>query len=139
MAPARRRTTQFRLPPGPHRPHSGPGKVVAPQRGIGLMALVDEAETLRSSAEADRNRQPATGVALVLSVADAAEALGVSDDLVYELIARGELPCLALGRRKLIRRLAIELLVETAMKGFEPDIVLAVLSRRSTAPPGTPC
>jgi excisionase family DNA binding protein len=34
---------------------------------------------------------------LVLSVAEAAEALGVSDDLVYELTERGELPCLRLG------------------------------------------
>ncbi|HEV2810180.1 MAG TPA: excisionase family DNA-binding protein [Acidimicrobiales bacterium] len=102
------------------------------------MALVDQAAALPSSGEADRNRQPATGVPLVLSVAEAAEALGVSDDLIYELIARAELPCLAVGRRKLIPRLAIELLVETAMKGFEPDVVLAVLSRRSTAPPGTP-
>ena len=102
------------------------------------MALVDQAATLPSSGETDRSRQPAAGVALVLSVAEAAEALGVSDDLIYELIARAELPCLAVGRRKLIPRLAIELLVETAMKGFEPDVVLAVLSRRSTAPPGTP-
>lgn len=102
------------------------------------MALVDEAATLPSSAEVDRSRQSDAGVALVLSVAEAAEALGVSDDLIYELIAREQLPCLALGRRKLVPRLAIELLVESAMKGFEPDFVLAVLSRRSTAPPGTP-
>ena len=102
------------------------------------MALVDEAATLPSSGEADRSRQPAAGVALVLSVAEAAEALGVSDDLIYELIARGQLPCLPLGRRKLVPRLAVELLVETAMKGFEPNVVLAVLSRRSTAPLGTP-
>ncbi len=79
---------------------------------------------------------PAAAVSLVLSVTEAGEALGVSDDLIYELIARGDLPCLPLGRRKLVPRRAVELLVETAMKGFEPDGVLAVLSRRSTAPPG---
>jgi excisionase family DNA binding protein len=37
---------------------------------------------------------------LVLSIAEAAEVLGVSDDLIYELTARGELPCLRLGRRR---------------------------------------
>ena len=31
---------------------------------------------------------------LVLSVAEAAGALGVSDDLVYQLLQRGELPCI---------------------------------------------
>ncbi len=102
------------------------------------MALVDEVLTPPSSGEADRSREPAVGVALVLSVAEAAEALAVSDDLIYGLIATGALPCLPLGRRKLVPRLAVELLVETAMKGFEPDVVLAVLSRPSTAPRGTP-
>ena len=102
------------------------------------MALVDEAATLPSSGEVDRSRQSVAGLALVLSVAESAEALGVSDDLIYELIARGDLPCLALGRRKLVPRVAVELLVESAMKGFEPDVVLAALSRQSTALPGPP-
>jgi excisionase family DNA binding protein len=72
---------------------------------------------------------------LVLSVGEAAEALGVSDDLIYELIARGQLPCLPLGRRKLVPRLAVVLLVERAMDNFEPDVVLGALSRASTAGP----
>ncbi len=75
---------------------------------------------------------------LVFSVGEAAEALGVSDDLIYELIARGVLPCLPLGRRKLVPRRAVELLVERAMDNFEPDVVLAVLGRPSTAQPRTP-
>nr|MDQ3355087.1 hypothetical protein [Actinomycetota bacterium] len=62
----------------------------------------------------------------------------VSDDLIYELIARGQLPCLPLGRRKLVPRLAVELLVESAMDNFQPDVVLAVLDRPSTAQPRTP-
>ena len=53
------------------------------------MALVDPAAALPSSGEADRTRQPATAVTLVLSVTEAAEVLGVSNDLIYELIARG--------------------------------------------------
>ncbi len=66
---------------------------------------------------------------LVLSVAKAAQSLGVSDDLVYELIERGQLPCLRLGRRKLIPRRAIELLVESAMDGFDPEAALDSLVR----------
>ncbi len=65
---------------------------------------------------------------LVLSVAEAAEALGVSDDLVYELTERGELPCLRFGRRKVIPRRGIELLVESAIADFDPGTVLTSLN-----------
>ncbi len=60
---------------------------------------------------------------VVLSVAEAADALGVSDDLVYELVARGELPCLHLGRRRVIPRRAIDLVIERAMEGFDPGAI----------------
>lgn len=39
---------------------------------------------------------------LVLSVVEAAGMLGISKDLAYELVARGELPSLRLGRRIVI-------------------------------------
>ncbi|HEV2809906.1 MAG TPA: helix-turn-helix domain-containing protein [Acidimicrobiales bacterium] len=65
---------------------------------------------------------------LVLSVAEAAEALGVSEDLVYELTDRGELPCLRFGRRKVIPRRGIELLVESAIADFDPGAVLTSLN-----------
>ena len=61
---------------------------------------------------------------LVLSVAEAAEALGVSDDLVYELTERGDPPCLRFGRRKVIPRQAIELLMESAVADYDTDAVL---------------
>ncbi len=70
---------------------------------------------------------------LVLSVAEAAEALGVSDDLVYELTERGELPCLRFGRRKLIPRRAVELLVEAAIADFDVDTVPNSLKRPADA------
>lgn len=54
----------------------------------------------------------------VLSVAEAAEALGVSDDLIYELTARAELPCLRLGRRKVIPTVAIQAAIDGCMDGF---------------------
>ena len=61
---------------------------------------------------------------LVLSIAEAAEVLGLSDDLVYHLVARGELPCLRFGRRKVIPRIAVERVINLAMDGFDPALVL---------------
>lgn len=48
----------------------------------------------------------------VLSVTEAAAWLGISRTLAYELVARGELPSLRLGRRVLIPRRPLERLVE---------------------------
>jgi excisionase family DNA binding protein len=119
---------------------------------LALWSGVGDARNTRSPAEVRVSRLPEDGhapatrdphrsardVPLVLSVGQAAEALGVSDDLIYELIACGQLPCLPLGRRKLVPRLAVELLVERAMDNFQPDVVLGALSRSSTAQPRTP-
>ena len=64
---------------------------------------------------------------LMLSVAEASEMLGVSDDLVYELAARGELPCIRFGRRRMIPRRAVELLVDEALRNFDPATTLGAL------------
>jgi excisionase family DNA binding protein len=48
-------------------------------------------------------RNPDT-VSLTVSVSQAAKLLGVSRDLVYELVAQGELPALRLGRRIVLPR-----------------------------------
>jgi excisionase family DNA binding protein len=48
---------------------------------------------------------------LVLSVAEAAALLGISKDLVYDLVARGELPSLRLGRRVVVPRRALLILI----------------------------
>jgi len=53
----------------------------------------------------DRNRR------LTLSVTEAAELLGISRALAYELVARGELPSLQLGRRLVVPWRAIERLL----------------------------
>jgi len=71
---------------------------------------------------------------LVLSVSEAAQALGLSDDLVYSLTERGDLPCLRFGRRKVIPRRAIELLIEKAMGGFDPNAVLMRLASDEDSP-----
>lgn len=58
---------------------------------------------------------------MVLSIAEAANALGLSDDLVYEMTKRGELPCLQFGRRRVVPLKAIELVLDRALEGFDPD------------------
>lgn len=65
---------------------------------------------------------------LFASVAETSELLGISDDLVYDLISRGELPASTFGRRKLVPRRAIDLVVERALAGFDPDRLLSTLA-----------
>ena len=48
-----------------------------------------------------------TGERLVLSVTEAAGVLGISRALAYELVARGELPAVHLGRRLLVPKTAL--------------------------------
>ncbi len=69
---------------------------------------------------------------VVLSVAEAADMLGISDDLLYELVARGQLPCLHLGRRRVIPRRAIDLVIERAMEGFDPGVIPLASPDRDT-------
>ncbi len=45
---------------------------------------------------------------LVLTVPEAARLLRISRSLAYELVARGELPAIRLGRAIRIRRLALD-------------------------------
>lgn len=75
---------------------------------------VSQSRTLESN-----DRGTIKALPTMLSVAQAAKVLGVSDDLVYELTARGELPSLRLGRRRVIPRRAIELVIEEAISGFD--------------------
>jgi excisionase family DNA binding protein len=51
---------------------------------------------------------------LTLTVDEAAQVLGISRALAYELVARGELPSLRLGRRIVIPRRALELVLSRA-------------------------
>lgn len=48
---------------------------------------------------------------LVLTVAEAGELLGISRAFAYELVARGELPVIRLGRRRLVPKRALLKLV----------------------------
>ena len=49
---------------------------------------------------------------LTLTVDEAAEMLGVSRALGYELVARGEIPSLRLGRRIVVPRRSIEAMLD---------------------------
>lgn len=51
---------------------------------------------------------------LTLTVEEAAGLLGISRALAYELVGRGELPCLRLGRRIVIPRRVIDVLLSRA-------------------------
>jgi excisionase family DNA binding protein len=59
---------------------------------------------------------PDTADRLVLSVDDAAYLLNISRGLAYELVARGELPAIRLGRRIVIPRVVLEELLGTAVR-----------------------
>lgn len=49
---------------------------------------------------------------MAYTVQETAASLGVSTDLVYDLIDRGELKAVRAGRRKLIRAESLELWIE---------------------------
>ncbi|MDP9386744.1 MAG: helix-turn-helix domain-containing protein [Actinomycetota bacterium] len=51
---------------------------------------------------------------MTLSVEEAASVLGISRALAYELVRRGELPRLRLGRRVVVPRRALEDLVASS-------------------------
>ncbi|MGH9154504.1 MAG: helix-turn-helix domain-containing protein [Acidimicrobiales bacterium] len=51
---------------------------------------------------------------LTLTVEEAAQLLGISRALAYELVARHELPSIRLGRRIVVPRRALEVLLEDA-------------------------
>lgn len=51
---------------------------------------------------------------MLLSIHDTANELGVSDRHVEELVRRGDLPSVKLGRRRMIPRVALERIVEAA-------------------------
>lgn len=52
------------------------------------------------------------GSSLVMTVEEAAEVLGISRGLAYELVRRGELPALRLGRRLVVPRRRLIAMIE---------------------------
>ena len=56
---------------------------------------------------------------LVYSVAEAGALLGISRAFAYELVARGELPVIRLGRRRLVPKAALSALI--GLEANRPD------------------
>ena len=54
--------------------------------------------------------------ALVYTVPKAALLLDVATSTVYDAIARGELPCIKIGKRRLIPRLALDQLLNQPLE-----------------------
>jgi excisionase family DNA binding protein len=59
---------------------------------------------------------------LVCTVAEAGELLGISRAFAYELVARGELPVICLGRRRLVPKVALLALVGQQPDGRDPAV-----------------
>lgn len=60
---------------------------------------------------------------LAVSVNEAARLLGISRDLAYDLVARGEIPAIRLGRRLVVARRALQhLLAGQAVTAGDPPV-----------------
>ena len=85
-------------------------------------AIVYQVDSLKSVTESDRSgsardssepdpETPALTDRLVFTVVEAAYLMNISRAFAYELVARGELPAIRLGRRIVIPRLGLERLL----------------------------
>ena len=71
---------------------------------------------------------------LVYTVVEAAELLGIGRSTAYELVARGELATVRLGRRVVVTRPTL-----TELLGFEPPLPGELdAARRALTEPATP-
>jgi excisionase family DNA binding protein len=73
-----------------------------------------------------------------LTVVEAAQELGVSDDTVYRLIGDGTLPSVKFRNRILVPLRAIELTIETAMAGFDPTRIASPQNQDDAGDPSEP-
>lgn len=53
---------------------------------------------------------------LVVTIAEAAKLLGISRSFAYDLVKRGELPVVRLGRRQLVPKKSLSRLMESTAK-----------------------
>lgn len=102
------------------------GALLTQLQGSGVLPNTTTGATL-APGNAHEGAKPA------LSVAEAAELLGVSRALAYELVKRGELPSVRLGRRIVVPRRAVEQLLAVASEGRYLDANGAALHREPPA------
>jgi excisionase family DNA binding protein len=86
-------------------------KTVAPY--MGAQVLHAERTTMRPPTGIETNYM-LTDSRLVVTIAEAAKLLGISRSFGYELVKRGDLPVLRLGRRQLVPKAALSQLMESA-------------------------
>lgn len=70
-------------------------------------SMTGEANPATTEIDVPRAKPPMSE-RLALSVEEAGALLGISRDLAYDLVARGELPSVRLGRRLVVPRRALE-------------------------------
>ena len=70
--------------------------------------VVERGQVDANGADAQPPRVVALTERLALSVEEAGGLLGISRDLAYDLVARGEIPSVRLGRRLVVPRRALE-------------------------------
>jgi excisionase family DNA binding protein len=87
---------------------NGSGDRPRPVEGVSLDDRIERSVGTRSGAQARL-------LPLTYSVPEVAALLGINRNTAYELVARGQIPSLRLGKRVLVVRAALELLLETAM------------------------
>lgn len=84
----------------------------------------DETAAAASDAAGDgHDRTDGAPERLAVSVDEAARLLGISRDLVYDPIARNELPAIRLGRRLVVALVSLQELLagQPDRTGFAPD------------------
>jgi excisionase family DNA binding protein len=74
------------------------------------------------------------GERLVLTVAEAGELLGISRAFAYELVARGELPVIRLGRRIVVPKAALLAMVDLTPRPIESGTSCCPSARWSPGP-----
>lgn len=87
--------------------------------------LIGAGSRLETTTRHDNQAAPAPGRAhslqeprRVFTVAEAADVLGISKSLAYELIAQNKLPAVRLGRRIIVPANAIDALLATATQAI---------------------
>jgi excisionase family DNA binding protein len=98
---------------GVHRATAGAAVRQTPAIQMTFYGLVELAGTNTEVTAMDEPR-------LTLTVTEAAKLLRLSRAFTYELVARGELPSVRLGRRIVIPRVAIERILNDSVDALRP-------------------
>jgi excisionase family DNA binding protein len=94
---------------GKHRSHDGPARIYRNEADGTTNQKGSASEAVRSVESAATEGQ---GGRLVFTVEEAAYLLNISRALAYDLVARGDLPSIRLGRRIAVPRRQLEMLLE---------------------------